>query len=169
MKGPCLALDAVGQIELPGHAKPGGFDHAAVQTWSSRLYVAHTANDALDVVDGVRDQYLHSIPGLTGVAGVLVSEEHDLVFCRHLSVDLARVPRRLLLGANCVSRARANQDLVGGLALALAGLYALTPIKNASEARCLCALHGPLAFNLCAARWSLARGTPSAASGAAPG
>ena len=45
---------------------------------------------------------------------------------------------------------QANQKLVGGLTLALAGLYALTPIKNASEARCreLCALHGPLPFNL---------------------
>ncbi len=43
-----------------------------------------------------------------------------------------------------------NQGLVGGLALALAGLYGLTPIKSASEARCreLCALHGPLPFNL---------------------
>jgi predicted metal-binding membrane protein len=43
-----------------------------------------------------------------------------------------------------------NQALVGGLALVLAGLYGLTPIKRASEARCreLCALHGPLPFNL---------------------
>jgi len=43
-----------------------------------------------------------------------------------------------------------NQGLVGGLALALAGLYGLTPIKSASEARCrkVCALHGPLPFNL---------------------
>src|SRR5262249_60387195 len=45
---------------------------------------------------------------------------------------------------------RASQGAVGGLVLALAGLYALTPIKNASEARCreLCSLHGPLPFNL---------------------
>lgn len=45
---------------------------------------------------------------------------------------------------------RANQGVVGGLALVLAGLYGLTPIKNASEARCreLCALHGSLPFNL---------------------
>jgi pimeloyl-ACP methyl ester carboxylesterase/predicted metal-binding membrane protein len=44
----------------------------------------------------------------------------------------------------------AHQGLVGGLALALGGLYGLTPIKRASEARCreLCALHGPLPFNL---------------------
>jgi predicted metal-binding membrane protein len=43
-----------------------------------------------------------------------------------------------------------NQALIGGGILVLAGLYALTPIKRASEARCreLCALHGPLPFNL---------------------
>jgi predicted metal-binding membrane protein len=43
-----------------------------------------------------------------------------------------------------------NKGLVGLVALVLAGLYALTPIKRASEARCreLCALHGSLPFNL---------------------
>src|SRR5207302_829608 len=42
------------------------------------------------------------------------------------------------------------QNLAGGLALGLAGIYALTPIKKGSEARCreLCCLHGPLPFNL---------------------
>jgi predicted metal-binding membrane protein len=39
---------------------------------------------------------------------------------------------------------------VVGAALALAGVYSLSPIKRASQARCreLCALHGPLPFNL---------------------
>ena len=43
-----------------------------------------------------------------------------------------------------------NQRLIGGAALVSAGVYALTPLKRASEARCreLCALHGPLPFNL---------------------
>src|SRR5919198_2785220 len=43
-----------------------------------------------------------------------------------------------------------NQALVAGAALVISGLYALTPIKRASEAWCreLCALHGPLPFNL---------------------
>jgi predicted metal-binding membrane protein len=43
-----------------------------------------------------------------------------------------------------------NQAVVGGVALVIAGLYALTPLKRASEARCreLCAVHGPLPFNL---------------------
>jgi predicted metal-binding membrane protein len=43
-----------------------------------------------------------------------------------------------------------NQPLVAGVALALAGVYSVSPIKRASQARCreLCALHGPLPFNL---------------------
>lgn len=43
-----------------------------------------------------------------------------------------------------------NQGLIGGAALVIAGLYALTPVKRASEAFCRerCALHGPLPFNL---------------------
>ena len=67
-------------IELPMHHKPGGFDHAAVHRASARLYVAHTANDALDVIDCATDRYLHSIPNLIGVAGALVSDERHLVF-----------------------------------------------------------------------------------------
>jgi predicted metal-binding membrane protein len=43
-----------------------------------------------------------------------------------------------------------NQTMVAGVALALAGVYSVSPIKRASQARCreLCALHGPLPFNL---------------------
>jgi predicted metal-binding membrane protein len=43
-----------------------------------------------------------------------------------------------------------NQELIGGAALVIAGLYALTPVKRASEGLCRerCALHGPLPFNL---------------------
>jgi len=43
-----------------------------------------------------------------------------------------------------------HQTVVVGVTLALAGVYSLSPIKRASQARCreLCALHGPLPFNL---------------------
>ena len=43
-----------------------------------------------------------------------------------------------------------NQAVVAGVALALAGVYSVSPIKRASQARCreLCALHGPLPFSL---------------------
>src|SRR5262249_45563194 len=45
-----------------------------------RLYVAHTSNDAVDVIDVARDCYIESIGELTGVAGALVSEARSLVF-----------------------------------------------------------------------------------------
>jgi YVTN family beta-propeller protein len=45
-----------------------------------RLYVAHTSNDAVDVIDTARDRYVDSIPGFTAVAGALVSEARGLVF-----------------------------------------------------------------------------------------
>jgi len=75
-----MALKHLGYIELPANVKPGGFDHAAIHRASARLYVAHTINDALDVIDCANDCYLHSILNLTGVAGALVSDERNLVF-----------------------------------------------------------------------------------------
>jgi DNA-binding beta-propeller fold protein YncE len=80
-----MSLIQVNSIELPGHIQQGGFDHAAIHHASSRLYVAHTINNALDVIDCASDRYLHSIPDLSGVAGALVSEERDLVFTSNRS------------------------------------------------------------------------------------
>jgi DNA-binding beta-propeller fold protein YncE len=75
-----MTLERIGEIPLPAHHAPGGFDHAAGHGARREMYVAHTANDALDVIDGSALKYLRSLPGLEGVAGALVSEEHDLVF-----------------------------------------------------------------------------------------
>jgi DNA-binding beta-propeller fold protein YncE len=72
-----MALTPVSQIDLP---EPGGFDHAAVHRASGRLYVAHTARDAVDVIDCAAGRFLHALPNLAGVAGALVSDEHNLVF-----------------------------------------------------------------------------------------
>jgi DNA-binding beta-propeller fold protein YncE len=75
-----LALALDGYIDLPAHVGHGGFDHAAIHERTRRLYVAHTANDAVDVIDCSRDVFLRSIDGLRGVAGVLVSNELDCAF-----------------------------------------------------------------------------------------
>ncbi|PYN78341.1 MAG: hypothetical protein DMD96_20910 [Candidatus Rokuibacteriota bacterium] len=75
-----MALEHVGYVDLPPHGTPGGFDHAAVHGGRGLLYVAHTANDMVDVIDCATDTYLRSIPNLSRVAGALVSETHDLVF-----------------------------------------------------------------------------------------
>src|SRR6266852_2661492 len=75
-----MALEHVGYVDLPPHEKPGGFNHAAVHSGRGLLYEAHTANDAVDVIDCSTNTYLRSIPHLMRVGGVLVSEAHDLVF-----------------------------------------------------------------------------------------
>ncbi len=80
-------MELLGYIALPDTVKPGGFDHAAVHGSRALLYVAHTANDALDVIDSAEDRYLRSIPDLKGVAGALVSEERDLVFTSNRGED----------------------------------------------------------------------------------
>jgi len=82
-----MALQHIGYVDLPAHAKQGGFDHAAVHRASARLYVAHTCNDTLDVIDCANDRYLRSISNLTGVAGALVSDERDLVFTSNRGED----------------------------------------------------------------------------------
>jgi len=73
-------MKKVGYIDLPEHRGAGGFDHADIHSPSDRLYVAHTSNDAIDVIDSARDRYIESMSGLTGVAGALVSEARGLVF-----------------------------------------------------------------------------------------
>lgn len=66
-------------VPLPAGAKPG-FDHADVYRAGRRLYVAHTGADRVDVLDSRNPRFLRSLPELPGVAGVLIDEEHDLLF-----------------------------------------------------------------------------------------
>ena len=75
-----MSLKFLHFIPLPHHVKPGSFDHAAIHYASGHLFVAHTVNNTLDVIDCVSSQYLYSINDLTGVAGALVSDERNLVF-----------------------------------------------------------------------------------------
>ncbi len=82
-----MALEHLGYVDLPSHTKPGGFDHAAVHSRRGLLYVAHTANDAVDAIDCTTNTYLRSIPHLPQVAGALVSETDELVFTSNRGED----------------------------------------------------------------------------------
>jgi DNA-binding beta-propeller fold protein YncE len=82
-----VALRLTGHIDLPAHAAPGAFDHAAIHEPTRRLYVAHTANDAVDVIDCARGAFTHSLCGLPGVAGVLVDEARGLAFTSNRGED----------------------------------------------------------------------------------
>ena len=75
-----MPLHLAGYVDLPAHRGNGGFDHAAVHAATGHVYVAHTANDAVDVFDPASRKHLYSVPGLTAVAGALVSDESQLVF-----------------------------------------------------------------------------------------
>ena len=82
-----MILDQIAEVPLPAHDKPGGFDHAAVHGPRGQLYVAHTANNAVDVIDCSTHAYLGSISGLEGIAGALVCEDQDLVFTSNRGED----------------------------------------------------------------------------------
>jgi DNA-binding beta-propeller fold protein YncE len=72
-------LRLAGYVDLPSHRGKGGFDHADVHAATGTVYVAHTANDAVDVFDPASTRHLFSIPDLPGVAGALVSNEGQIV------------------------------------------------------------------------------------------
>lgn len=74
-----MSLVRVGFIAIPAGTEPG-FDHADVYRAGRRMYVAHTGADRVDVLDCAQQTFLRSLPDLPGVAGVLIDEEHDLLF-----------------------------------------------------------------------------------------
>ncbi len=150
-----MILEQTGEVQLPAHEKPGGFDHAAVHGPRGRLYVAHTANDALDVIDCATNTYLGSVPGLGGVAGALVSEDHDLVFTSNraentvgifppdheealIKVKVGLRPnglaydagRRLLLAANVGDPARPGSFTVSAVDVSTRVMIAAVPVSG---------------------------------------
>ena len=86
-----MGLKHIGDVELPAHLGEGGFDHAAIHGRRGLLYVAHTANDAVDVIDTKAGRWVRSISGLTGVAGALVDDEQDLVFTSNRGEDTVAI------------------------------------------------------------------------------
>jgi DNA-binding beta-propeller fold protein YncE len=89
-----VSLTPTGFIALPGGA-PTGFDHADtyLHPAGSRMYVAHTATNAVDVIDCRSNAYLRSLPDLPGVAGVLIETERDLLFTSDRGADRVSVFR----------------------------------------------------------------------------
>ena len=77
-------LRAIGSVVLPPHATRNGFDHACVIPEADDLCVAHTANDAVEVIDLERRVHDATLPGFPGVAGVAVCPERHLLLatCR---------------------------------------------------------------------------------------
>ena len=78
-----MPLIRVAFIPLPPGKQPG-FDHADLYRGqspeASRLYVAHTGADRIDIIDCLTNSYLGSLADVPGVAGVLIDSEQDFLF-----------------------------------------------------------------------------------------
>ena len=150
-----MILEQIGEVKLPAHDKPGGFDHAAVHGPRGQLYVAHTANNAVDVIDCATHAYLGSISGLEGVAGALVCEDQDLVFTSNRGEDTVGIfavgqpealvkvkvgvrpnglaydaDRRLLLAANVGDPARPGSFTVSVVDVNARAMIASVPVAG---------------------------------------
>lgn len=66
-------------IDLPRH-NSGGFDHGDVDSASGKIFVAHTANHSIDIIDGEMLAYAGSISGCPGASGVLCAQQEALTF-----------------------------------------------------------------------------------------
>jgi DNA-binding beta-propeller fold protein YncE len=98
-----MALRREGFIPIPPGATPG-YDHADVYLppgGPSRLYVAHTGADRVDVLDCGTGTHLRAIADLPGVAGVLVDSAQDLLLTTDRAaarVSVFRCSSETLLG-----------------------------------------------------------------------
>jgi len=102
-----VSLRHVGFTPVPPGAKPG-FDHADtyLDPHGSKLFVAHTGADRVDILDGRSGRYLGAITDLPGVAGVLIDSEQDLLFTSERAagrVSLFRCSDRTLLARVAVA------------------------------------------------------------------
>lgn len=89
-----MTFRRVGFTPVPPGSKPG-FDHADtyLARTGSRLYVAHTGADRVDVLDCRSGAYLRALPDLPGVAGVLIDSAADLLFTSDRAADRVSIFR----------------------------------------------------------------------------
>ena len=77
-----VPLSVRGNIQLPHEtvATVPLFDLLTVDERRALLYVPHTSNSALEIVDTRRQKFVASIPGLAGVRGVALTPDPNVVF-----------------------------------------------------------------------------------------
>lgn len=74
-----MALELLEEIQLPPHHGPEGFDHGDVHQASGRVFVAHTANGTIEVLDGEQVRHLATIPDCPEASGVICPPSANLV------------------------------------------------------------------------------------------
>ncbi len=75
-----MSLALRGYVVLPAHGA-GDFDHGDVHLNTGRVFVAHTANDTVEIIDAERLELERTLPGCPEGSGVLCTQGDDpLVF-----------------------------------------------------------------------------------------
>jgi DNA-binding beta-propeller fold protein YncE len=86
-----VTLELRGSVALPPHPA-GGFDHGDVHADTGRVFVAHTANGTVEVVDGERLEFVRSIAGCPEGSGVLCTRTDVFAAARGGGVVLVLDP-----------------------------------------------------------------------------
>ena len=74
-----MALAPVGFVSLPPF-RDSGFDHGDFHLASRRIFVAHTAQGTVEVIDAETLVHAATIPGCPEASGVLCAQDESLVF-----------------------------------------------------------------------------------------
>jgi hypothetical protein len=73
-----MSLKAAGVIEIPG-AAGSEFDHGIFDTKSRRVFIAHTAQSAIEVIDPDAGRHIATLSGFPGAAGAVADDGEILV------------------------------------------------------------------------------------------
>jgi DNA-binding beta-propeller fold protein YncE len=73
-----VTLKPAGIVAIP-NARGSGFDHAAFDPKTRRVFIAHTARDCVDVIDHDAKKHIATLSGFPGVAGAVADDGEILL------------------------------------------------------------------------------------------
>ena len=82
-----MSLKALGTIEIPG-AAGSEFDHGIFDPKSRRVFIAHTKQSTVEVIDPGAGRHIATLPGFPGVAGA-VADDGEILLTNRGSASVA--------------------------------------------------------------------------------
>jgi len=121
-------LKTIGTIAIP-QAAGSEFDHAAFDTKSRRVFIAHTARSSIEVIDHDAHKHIATLPGFPGVAGA-VADDGQILATNRGSASIA-----LLDAVTLETRAvfKTGERPNGAVIVARSGLAIAACIGNDGE------------------------------------
>src|SRR6266852_464980 len=111
-----MPLALRGYVVLPPHGA-GDFDHGDVHLNIGRVFVAHTANDTVEIIDAERLELERTLPGCPEGSGVLCAQgDNPLVFAAARGAAKVLVLTRRRMSYATRSRLDRNPTVWPGIA-----------------------------------------------------